>query len=277
MTASYLFAAILRQWSKLNDRFKNMNISSLHSSRTRPAGIELELCLENAEKSNHLKLSNSHRIFHARQSLFCAGDQFEGLYILRSGSAKSFITSIDGEEHITKFYYPGDLLGVDGFDKHIYMENVFFLETSSVCLVKESELNNLVKSSDDFRNCLLRSMSHALVSDSSMMMCLSSCSSEQKLARFVLDLSEQFRSLRLSGTEFRLSMTRTDIANYMGMALETVSRVFASFQLKQIIRVQNRQLTILDFDALNRIVLKDQCLNKVASNLPTEKCISAFC
>ncbi|MFT4653636.1 MAG: CRP/FNR family transcriptional regulator [Kangiellaceae bacterium] len=253
-----------------------MNISSLHSSRTSPAGLDLEVCLENAEKSNHLKLSHSHRIFQARQSLFCAGDRFEGLYILRSGSAKSFITSINGEEHITKFYYPGDLLGVDGFDKNIYVENVLFLETSSVCLIKESDLNTLVKSSDDFRNCLLRSMSRALVNDSSMMMCLSSCSSEQKLAQFVLDLSEQFRSLRLSGTEFRLSMTRTDIANYMGMALETVSRVFASFQLKQLICIKNRQLSILDFDALSRIVLKDQSLTEVSRKLHTEKYISAF-
>jgi CRP/FNR family transcriptional regulator len=91
-----------------------------------------------------------------------------------------------------------------------------------------------------------------------------------------LDLSEQFRSLRLSGTEFRLSMTRTDIANYMGMALETVSRVFASFQLKQLICIKNRQLSILDFDALSRIVLKDQSLTEVSRKLHTEKYISAF-
>lgn len=251
-----------------------MNISSLHFNRTNKAKVSLEVCLENAAKSNNLKPTNSHRIFHARQSLFSAGDAFEGLYILRSGSAKCFISSIDGEEHITKFFYPGDLLGVDGFDKHIYIENVRFLETSSVCLVKESELNSLIKSDDDFRNCLLRSMSHALVNDSAMMMCLSSCSSEQKVARFILDLSEQFLSLGLSGTHFRLSMTRTDIANYMGMALETVSRVFAGFQLKQLIRVQNRQLTILDVNALNRFVTKDSCATKIPDTLQADQCIS---
>lgn len=252
-----------------------MNIPTLHYCRTSKAGSSLEVCLESAAKSNNLKLTNSHRIFHARQSLLSAGDQFEGLYILRSGSAKSFITSIDGEEHITKFFYPGDLLGVDGFDQHIYMENVRFLETSSVCLVKESDLNSLVKNNDDFRNCLLRSMSHALVNDSSMMMCLSSCSSEQKVARFILELSKQFRSLGLSGTDFRLSMTRTDIANYMGMALETVSRVLASFQLQQLIRLKNRQLTILDLETLNHFFSINKCTTKVPNNLLREQRISA--
>jgi len=235
-----------------------MNMSSLQSIRTSTSISSLQACLENVEKSNNLKLTNSHRVFHARQSLFSAGEQFEGLYILRSGSAKSFITSIDGEEHITKFFYPGDLLGVDGFDQHIYMENVLFLETSSVCLVKESDLNSLVKYSDDFRNCLLRSMSHSLVNDRAMMMCLSSCSSEQKIAHFILELSQQFFSLGLSGTEFRLSMTRTDIASYMGMALETVSRIFASFQQQKLICVHNRQVTILDVDALHYFVSKDR-------------------
>lgn len=252
-----------------------MSISSLPSRHTSRAISSLEVCLENAAKSNNFKLINSHRVFHARQSLFSAGDPFEGLYILRSGSAKSFIASVGGEEQITKFFYPGDLLGVDGFDEHVYMENVFFLETSSVCLVKESDLNDLVKKSDDFRNCLLRCMSHALVNDSAMMMCLTSCSSEQKIAQFLLKLSEKFISLGLSGTEFRLSMTRTDISNYMGMALETVSRVFASFQLKQFIRVRNRQLTILDFEALHCFVSKNQCAPNLKPNVRTNNRIGA--
>ena len=253
-----------------------MNISTIHSNCISRTGTSLEVCLENATKSNGFKLTNSHRVFQARQPLYCAGEPFEGLYILRSGSAKSFISSINGDEHITKFFYPGDLLGVDGFDEHTYKENILFLETSSVCLVKESDLNNLVKNNDDFRNGLLRSMSQALVNDSTMMMCLSSCSSEQKVARFILELSEQFTKLGLSGSEFRLSMTRTDIANYMGMALETVSRVFASFQLKRLIRVHNRQLNILDYDALNSFISRNHLAAKASANLHPNKCIGAI-
>jgi CRP/FNR family transcriptional regulator len=239
------------------------------------AGATLEACITNASTRYNIKQTNSHRIFHTKESLFSAGEEFEGLYILRSGSAKSFITSLDGDEHITKFFYPGDLLGADGFDEHKYNENILFLETSSVCLVKESDLHNLVKTSDDFRSCLLRSMSHALVKDNSQMMCLNTCSSEQKVARFIIELSEQFHSLGLSCTKLRLSMTRTDIANYMGMAIETVSRILTSFQNKQVLSIKNRQLTILKLDTLYSLASKEQCSNDFCANTYTEKNIGA--
>lgn len=235
-----------------------MKVSSLHAQPAHRAGSLIEVCLENLAKSNKLKLADSHRIFHSRQALFLAGERFEGLYILRSGSAKSFMTSVSGDEHITRFFYPGDIIGVDGFDEDVYQENVQFLETSSVWLINEHEIDNLVKTSDEFRHCLLQSMSHSSVNDSTMMMCLTSCSSEQKIAHFILELSAQFSSLGLSGTRLLLSMTRTDIANYMGMAPETVSRILASFQLKQFIHIHNRQLTIVNYDALQSFVPKNR-------------------
>jgi CRP/FNR family transcriptional regulator len=256
--------------------YKNMNISSLPFGRVGKSNTSSKVCLETAQKSNNLKLINSHLVFHARQSLYSAGEPFEGLYILRSGSAKSFITSIDGKEHITKFFYPGDLLGVDGFDEHIYKQNVLFLETSSVCLVKESDLNSLVKSSDDFRNCLSRSMSSALSNDSAMIMCLSCRSSEQKFAHFISELSEQLSSLGLSGTQFRVSMTRTDIANYTGMEFETVSRLFASFQRQQLISVNNRQVTILDMDALHHVAAKGRLAASFTTYLHSKNVISTM-
>lgn len=214
---------------------------------------------------------DSHRVFHRRDSLFSSGDNFEGVYILRSGSAKSFITSRDGEEHITKFFYPGDMLGIDGFDGHMHTQTVHFLETSSVSLIKESEINTLIKTSSDFRDGLLQSMSRTLACDCSMMMCLSSCSSEQKAARFLLDLSIRFSERGLSGSEFMLSMTRTDIANYLGMAIETVSRVFASLQQRKIIAVQLRYLSILDFSALNLSISIDVCSQDGATRSESKK------
>lgn len=215
--------------------------------------------MNNANVLNHSQQQDSHRVFHRRDSLFSVGDRFEGIYVLRSGSAKSFITSRDGEEHITKFYYPGDMLGVDGFDSYLHAQTVRFLETSSVCLIKESQVNSLIQKSTEFRHGLLQSMSRTLASGSAMMMCLSSCSSEQKVARFLLDLSIVFSERNLSSSEFMLSMTRTEIANYLGMAIETVSRVLAGFQQRNIIAVKLRQLSILDFSALNNCVAIDLC------------------
>jgi CRP/FNR family transcriptional regulator len=225
----------------------------------------MDICVGNTNASQNTQQRNSHRVFHRRDSLFSASDHFEGIYILRSGSAKSFITSREGEEHITKFYYPGDMLGIDGFDGHKHSQTVCFLETSSVCLIKESQINNLINTSTVFRDGLLQSMSHSLACDSAMMMCLSSCSSEQKVTRFLLDLSIGFAERGLSGSEFMLSMTRTDIANYLGMAIETVSRIFASLQQRNIIAVQLRYLCILDFEELNRSVAIDICSQTISS------------
>jgi CRP/FNR family transcriptional regulator len=219
----------------------------------------MEIFIGNTTPSNHSQKRHSHRVFHRRDNLFSVGDHFEGIYVFRSGSAKSFITSKDGEEHITKFYYPGDMLGIDGFNGQIHKQTVRFLETSSVCLIKESEINSLIITNTVFRDGLLQAMSHTLACDGAMMMCLGTCSSEQKLAMFLLDLSMGFSGRGLSGSEFMLSMTRTDIANYLGMAIETVSRIFASFQQRNIIAVQLRYLSILDFDALNRSVAIDIC------------------
>lgn len=219
----------------------------------------LDSCMGSAKTSNLPQQRDSHRVFHRRDSLFTVGDHFEGIYVLRSGSAKSFITTQNGEEHITKFYYPGDMLGIDGFDGYKHTQTVRFLETSSVYLIKESQITSLIQTSSDFRNGLLQSMSRTLASDNAMMMCLSSCSSEQKVARFLLDLSIGFSQRNLSGSEFMLSMTRTDIANYLGMAIETVSRVFASFQQKKIIAVKLRYLSILNFTELKRCMAIDIC------------------
>ena len=234
-----------------------MKLSSLDFNSTSKTIPWVKVCLESTAKSTNFTLGNSHRVFHARQALLSAGEPFEGLYIMRSGSAKAFITSAAGDECITKFFYPGDLLGVDGFDEHAHNQNIVFLETSSVCFLKEYDVNELVKTSDDFRKCLFKSMSHTLQCDSQMMMCLSSCSSEQKVAHFILELRDSFASQGLSGREFRLSMTRTDIANYLGMALETVCRVLASFQLKRVISVSNRHLVILDSRVLSQILSRD--------------------
>jgi CRP/FNR family transcriptional regulator len=168
------------------------------------------------------------------------------------------------------------MIGIDGFNGQIHKQTVRFLETSSVCLIKESEINSLIKTSTAFRNGLLQSMSHTLACDSTMMMCLGTCSSEQKVAMFFLDLSVGFSERGLSGSEFILSMTRTDIANYLGMAIETVSRIFASFQQRNIITVQLRYLSILNFARLNQSVSIDISSQSVTSRSHPKQAMQAI-
>ncbi len=236
----------------------------------------LSTCMHSIGATNNSHQRDSHRVFHRKDNLLCVGDHFEGVYILRSGSAKSYVASRDGEEHITRFNYPGDILGIDGFDGQVHTQTVRFLETSSVYFIKKSEINSLMQTSADFRDGLLQSMSHTLACDSAMMMCLSTSSSEQKVARFLLDLSIGFSERGLSGSEFILRMSRTDIANFLGMAIETVSRVFNSFQQKKMIQVRLRYLSILDLGALNRCVAIDVCSHTVTSQSAPKKAMLAM-
>jgi CRP/FNR family transcriptional regulator len=139
-----------------------------------------------------------------------------------------------------------------------------------VCLIKESQINNLINTSTVFRDGLLQSMSHTLC-DSGMMMCLSICSSKQKVTNFLLGLSIGFAERGLSDSEFMLSMTRTNIANYLGMAIETVNRIFASLQKRNIIAVKLRYLCILDFKELNRNFAIDICSQTISRRALSKK------
>jgi CRP/FNR family transcriptional regulator len=188
--------------------------------------------------------NTSHKVYRAKQALYFAGDAFNGLYQLRSGSAKTSIISSQGQELITQFFLPGDLIGTDGFNQNGYSQNVHFLETSSVSHLSLSELNELLKKSDYFRNNLLNSMSQNLMLEQHMLLNYNYFNSEQRVAQFFLGLSERFERQGCSAIEFRLSMTRTDIANYLGMAIETLCRLLTQFQQSNILCIHNRMIEI---------------------------------
>lgn len=175
-----------------------------------------------------------------------AGDKFEGVYILHSGSAKSYVANAGGDEQVIGFHFPGDLLGIDGFDTQTYGYSLEFLETSSVCCIALQDLNMLLDESAEFRKRLLKAMSHVIVDEHFLLLSLGKLKSEQRMAKFLLDLSHRFGHRKLSSHIFYLSMTRSDIANYLGMAIETISRLLTKFHDLGLIDVQRRKITLLD-------------------------------
>jgi CRP/FNR family transcriptional regulator len=219
-----------------------------------------ETCFDESARERKFAVARSHRVFHNKTALWEAGDDFAGIYMLRSGSAKSFAASKDGDEHITKFHFAGELLGLDGFNR-VYSHTIKFLETSSVCFFNASEIDILIKHSTLFRNNLLKSMSGELVSHGAMSLCYSSYTSEQRVAMFLLDLSMNFAQRGQSSVDFKLSMTRIEIANYLGMAMETVSRVLGKFQAFDLIEVHQRMVKINNIDALNSCLYRGDYLN----------------
>jgi len=192
----------------------------------------------------HLSNKASHKVYQAKHALYSSGDTFKGLYFLRSGSAKASIISKQGQELLTDFFLPGDLMGTDGFNQNIHTQNIRFLETSSVLCLSATEVKELLANSEEFRCDLLNRMSQSMMREQHMLLTYSCSSSEQRVAKFFLQLSERFDALGCSAFAFLLSMTRTDIANYLGMAIETLSRLLTQFQQEQILKINHRYIEI---------------------------------
>jgi CRP/FNR family transcriptional regulator len=186
------------------------------------------------------------------------GDNFDALFILRSGSAKSYLSSPRGDEQISGFYHPGDLIGMDGFDTMTHAHGLKFLETSSVCRISLKEFNRAMGESASMRQQVLQSMSHSLVDEQQQLLSVSKYNAEQRLAKFLLDLSKRFKQRGLSDKVFDLSMTRIDIANFLGMAIETISRLLSKMQAQGIINVSRRQITLLKMDRLQDCLIEDE-------------------
>jgi CRP/FNR family transcriptional regulator len=216
------------------------------------------MCFSHADRNIAEPKTRSHKVYQKSNVLFSTGHVFDAIYVLRSGSAKSSIIANSGHEQISSFYFPGDLIGLDGFSNGFHAQSIRFLETSSVCRIGLGELDNAMASSAHIRHNMLQSMSHALNEEDKFLLSLNHMNSAQRLGSFMLDLSSRFEQRGLSGTVFNLSMTRVDIANYLGMAIETVSRLLTQLQNERIIEVQKRKVSIVDRDKLTGCLLHER-------------------
>lgn len=216
-----------------------------------------ELCLPRALSPDDMEQFETmvdHRPAMARGNfLYQTGDVFGGLYAVKSGSFKTTISASDGEDQVTGFYLPGELFGFDGFDDH-YSCSAVALEYSSVCELPLSSIDQLVVKLPNLRRELDRLMAREITTDQSMLLQLSRRTAEQRLAAFLVSLSIRFRQRGFSGTELRLSMSRYDIANYLGLTAETVSRLFKRLKEHHLALVNGRTVIIQDFEALHRQV-----------------------
>lgn len=215
------------------------------------------MCFSQDEKIKSEPKVRSHKVYQKSDVLFGAGQTFDAIFILRSGSAKSSILANSGHEQISSFHYPGDMIGLDGFDNGSHAQSIKFLETSSVCRIGLGELDKAMANSASIRYNLLQGMSHALNIEDKFLLSLNNMNSAQRLSSFLLNLSSQFERRGLSGNVFDLSMTRVDIANYLGMAIETVSRLLTHLQNEYIIEVEKRRVRIVDLGKLNQCLLHE--------------------
>lgn len=184
------------------------------------------------------------------QLIFRPGDRFDYIYAIRSGSVKTAVQAPDGRMQITGFHIPGELLGLSALDAGRYSCEARALETTSVCKVEAERLEALAQSIPSIQYQMLRIMSGHIRRDEDLILLLGKRSAEERLAEYLLGLSRRFASRNYSPTEFRLSMSRGDIGNYLGIAEETVSRILSRFQQAGIVAIDRRQVRLLDLGQL---------------------------
>ncbi len=178
------------------------------------------------------------------QHLYHQGDKMAGLYLLRAGAVKSYLDNEDGCEQVAEFYFPGDILGFDGFVDQRHMSAAIALETVSVCMIPYAQLISFAARVPDFWLALMRGASQRIIEADRHMLVLGQRSAPCRLAGFLLDMSEKFAGRGCSRTEFNLPMSRQDIANYLSVAVETVSRLLGDLQRLGAILVDRRFIRI---------------------------------
>ncbi|MBC3766939.1 fumarate/nitrate reduction transcriptional regulator Fnr [Neptunicella marina] len=183
--------------------------------------------------------------YHRRQRLFEAGQPLHSLYAVRSGSFKSFILSEDGQEQITAFHLPGDVIGFDAIHNKTHPSFAEALETSMVCELPYSSLDELGEMFPKLRQQLSRTMSGMLCQNQEALMVLNKYTANERLSHFLASLGHRFGDRGFSPTSFRLSMTRSEIGNYLGLSIETVSRILTQLQKDGKISVEGKLINLL--------------------------------
>lgn len=186
--------------------------------------------------------------------LFRSKDRFRSLFAVRTGSFKNFDINEAGTEHITGFYMSGDLLGLCAINTDSYHYNAVALEDSSVCEIPFAKLESLTQAIPALQHQLFSLMSQAILHEQDMTRILGSMKAEQRIAHFLLALSKRHNERGYSPSHFYLRMTRSDIGNYLGLTVETVSRLITRFQESGLITAQHRDITLKDVVGLQDLL-----------------------
>jgi len=196
------------------------------------------------------------------QHLYHAGDKTGSIFAIRAGALKTYCITKDGDEQVLGFGLPGELVGFDGLAGEYYSSTCVALETSSICELPFNRLEELCHKLPGLQKQMMRLLGKEITSDQHMLMMLGQRSAEERLASFLLSLSTRYKHRGLSASEFYLPMSRQDIGNYLGLAIETVSRLFAHFQEEKLLTVNRKQIRILNHAKLKTMV--DGCIGDIS-------------
>jgi CRP/FNR family transcriptional regulator, anaerobic regulatory protein len=214
--------------------------------------LPVGLSLEDIDRIENL-VSTRRRVPRG-EALFRAGDRFDALYAVRVGFLKSTVVSPDGREQVTGFHMAGELIGMDGIGSNAHACDTVALEDAEVCTIPYARLEEMTDTVPALRGHLHRVMSREIVREHGVMLLLGSMHAEERLAAFLLNLSQRFEQRGYSRSEFVLRMTRAEIGSFLGLKLETVSRALSKFAADGVIEVNQKLIRILDAEGLRALV-----------------------
>jgi len=231
---------------------KRDSCDSCASQRTcHAASLMRELTAHQQQLTFHL-----HKIRKGK-GIFFAGDKLEALYVVKSGLFKSYSNSEAGDEQIMAFHMSGQVIGADGIAHGRHRLSAKALENSTICTIDHQQLDAL--NNQFVQKWLMEQIDIELLRERHLLaITRKKYNSEARIALFLLELAEQYKSRGYSDREFKLIMPQRDIANYLDMVLETVSRVLTRLQEASVITINRPYITISNIDKL-RATTEELC------------------
>jgi CRP/FNR family transcriptional regulator len=243
----------------LNPQDPAANVISIHDLRAHCATCGMrELCLPTGLGTDAMReldgLVAARQRFAKGAPVFQSGDRFTALYALRSGSCKTTMLSEGGREQVTGYHLMGDIIGFDGIGNGRHQCQAVSLEDTEVCEIPFARLEELSRQLPLLQRNLHRLLSRAITRDENLLLTMGTMRAEARIAAFLLNLSRRYRQRGYSSTEFVLRLTRKEIGSYLGMKLETVSRLLSRFQAKGLIKIEKRVVQLLDPQGLKALI-----------------------
>lgn len=225
----------------------------VNCGKCRLNSICLPLALESDDIQQLDSIIHRSKPLQKAQHLYREGDHFQSVYAVRSGTLKAYKTTDDGREQVTGFYFPGEILGMDGISANTHASSAKALETAAICEIPFNSLEKLSSLMPNLQRHFFQLMSREITEDQLLITLLSKNSADERVAALLLSISSRNARRKLSATQFRLPMSRVDIGNYLGLTVETVSRVFSRMQKIDVLRVDNKEIEILDLDGVRKM------------------------
>lgn len=255
---------VLKAYSDIGDQVERSTCATHGCSAKMGREVDCSYCnldplcllLDYAENQNNLPdgILLRRRPVMRGESLFRAGDPFYSVFAVKSGSFKTLLPTQSGHDQIIGFHFPGETMGTAGVAEGVYPCTARALEASTICEVRMERLDESGKSTEMLQRAIIEMLGREVAFNNSLLTSLIRQSAEQRIGAFLLNLSQRLRAHGQPEMDFMLSMSRSDMGSYLGLASETVSRVLTRFQKSGLIALDKKRVQLLQSEKLAQVV-----------------------